>query len=101
MKIINIKKISGCLEGINVRDVLFDESVTKEFILFLGSFGKLIYQDSFEKPFYKVIMRTANGTYSIKGSEGNKSARLLLPDVSDTDILNDIQSKTAGFNIEH
>jgi hypothetical protein len=97
MKIINIKKIEGCLEGTNVRDVLFDNAVTKEFILYLGTFGKLIYQDSFEKPFYKVIMQMPDRVYSIKGSQGNKSARLLLTDNNDSEIIKELKTLIAEY----
>lgn len=98
MKIIKIKKIEGCLEGTNVRDILFDIVVSKEFILYLSNFGKLIYQDSFEKPFYKVILKTTAGTYSIKGSQGNKTARLLLPDSNDAEIIEEIKKIVKEYN---
>jgi hypothetical protein len=98
MKIVKIKKIEGCLEGSNVRDVLYDSIVSKEFIMYLGTYGKLIYQDSFDKPFYKVIMKTQAGTFSIKGSEGNRSARLLLPDSNDVEIIEELKRIVIEYN---
>lgn len=80
MKIVKIKKIEGCLEGTNVRDILFDSAITREFIDFLGKKGKLIYNQEMEKPFFRVIVR---GGYTLKGSLGNKSIRVILPENSE------------------
>jgi hypothetical protein len=86
MKVMKLKNIEGCLEGIHVKDVLFDKEISKSYIDYLSIAGKLIYLESSEKPFFKVIVR---GSYSIKGSQGNYSARLLLPDNwTDEDMKN-------------
>ena len=77
MKIIKIKKIGDCLEGSNVRDILLDNTVDKKFIEYIGELGKLIYNSSMDKPFYKVIVR---GQYTLKGAETNKTIRVLLPE---------------------
>lgn len=79
MKLIHIKIIEGCLEGTNVRDALFSEPVNASFIKFLGNLGKLIYKENMEKPFFKVIVR---GKYTLKGSVGNKTVRIILPELS-------------------
>ena len=80
MKIVKVKKIEGCLEGTNVRDILFDLEITKDFIEFLGDHGKLVYNPEMEKPFFRVIVR---GKYTLKGSQGNKSIRVILPENSE------------------
>lgn len=84
MRIIAIRTIEGCLEGTNVKDLAFDQKIAKEFIDYLSNFGKLIYQADFEKPFFKIIVR---GRFTLKGSEGNSSARVILPDENLDDLL--------------
>jgi hypothetical protein len=76
MKALEIKKIEGCLDGTNVRDILWDNPVDKLFIDYLALGNKLIYQKGAGKPFYKIIVR---GKYSLKGSEGANSSRVVLP----------------------
>jgi hypothetical protein len=88
MKVTGNKEIKGCLEGTNVRDWLLDESITYDFIEHLGELGKLIYNDKLPKPFFKLIVR---GKYSLKGSEGNKSIRLILPDDPQAQALQELK----------
>ncbi|MFP4370445.1 MAG: hypothetical protein ACOC2K_03345 [Bacteroidota bacterium] len=82
MRVIKLKKVEGCLEGSNVHDILLDDKIDREFIDHLGKMGKLIYMDSFDKPFFKVIVR---GRYTIKGSQTNKSIRIIFPEGADPD----------------
>lgn len=89
MKIINRKKIENCLEGKNVWDLLFDEPISKGFIFYLGQLGKIKYQPFFPKPFFTLIVK---GKFTLKGSENNSSARLLLPD--------DAEANTIIFELE-
>ena len=84
MEIIKKKKVEGCLEGQNVWDILFDKQIDKDFIDYLGKMGKLIYKDELKKPFFKVIIR---GEFTFKGSESNKSIRVILPDEYSGDWL--------------
>jgi hypothetical protein len=88
MKVIDIKKIDGCLEGRNVWDVLLDGEISKEFIEYLGNNGKLIYQKQMEKPFFTIILR---GKYTIKGSQTNHTFRAILPEKADIEILDEIK----------
>lgn len=85
MKVDKIKKIEGCLEGTNVKDVLLTEEVDKQFVDYLAGLGKLIYFEGSGKPFYKVIVR---GQYSIKGAVGNHTCRLILPSINSEEMLN-------------
>ncbi len=80
MKVVKTKKVEGCLDSKNAVDVLYDKEVTKDFIEYLGNLGKLIYKNNLEKPFYRVIVR---GEYTLKGSEGNMTTRVLLPEKFD------------------
>ncbi len=77
MKLLHIKTMEGCLEGANVRDALFSKPVDVNFINYLGNLGKLIYNDKMDKPFFKIIVR---GQYTIKGSVGNSTLRIILPE---------------------
>lgn len=81
MKIIKEKKIEDCLEGSNFKDFLLDSLIDKSFIDYLGRLGKMIFIEDIEKPFFKIIVR---GKYTIKGSLGNKTIRILLPDIDNS-----------------
>lgn len=86
MRITKTKKIDGCLEGTNVRDLQLDSALTKGFILYLGGFGKLIYNENMEKPFFTLIVK---GKYTLKGAQGNRTIRAILPDNSEISTLDD------------
>lgn len=87
MRIIDIKRISGCLEGTNVREVIFDGVISERFARGLMKLGKSIYRPETEKPFFKVMVR---GKYTLKGSVGNTTARLLLPKDDDEEIIQEL-----------
>ena len=61
--------------------------VTKDFIHYLGKLGKLIYNDKIDKPFYRIIVR---GKFTLKGSQGNMTSRVLLPENADDSWLKEI-----------
>ncbi len=95
MVVQDIKKISGCLEGSNVWDYLLDSTITKRLIDHLGTQGKLIYHEQMDKPFFTVIVR---GKYTIKGSEGNKSFRVILPENANMELLDEIKILIANYH---
>jgi len=84
MQIIDVKKIDDCLEGKDVRDLLFDSYITKEFVDCFSKLGKMIYHDFNPKPFWSLIVRSK---FTLKGAVGNNTARLLLPDENDSEII--------------
>jgi len=88
MKVVEIKKIDGCLEGRNVWDLLLDDKITKQFIESLGKYGKLIYQDQMQKPYFTIIVR---GKFTIKGSENNQSFRAILPENAGMERLDELK----------
>jgi hypothetical protein len=94
MKVIKNKKIEGCLDGTNVRDILLDGIIEKDLIEYLGQLGRLVYKAEMEKPFFRVIVR---GKYTIRGSQGNKSMRVILPDDAPESDLNEIADFIAKF----
>lgn len=95
MKIIHIKKVEDCLEGKFVWDILFDQSVTMGFIGHLGSLGKLIYHEFKPGTFWNLIVK---GRYTLKGSIGNLSARLLLPSEDFEATLNELEDHISKLN---
>ena len=97
MKITKIKKLDGCLEGTYVKDVEFDGEITREFILYLGNLGKLIFQEELKKPFFKIIVR---GDYTIKGSMGNNSVRMILASDNDDVIFKEIGNYVEQWSYE-
>lgn len=88
MQITSVQKVEGCLEGTNVRDVFFDDSITTEFARELGKSGKLILKEKIEKPFFKIIFR---GKFSVKGSLGNDYIRAILPEGTGDKLVRDLR----------
>lgn len=95
MRISRIKKVDGCLEGSSAKDIFFDKDIDKAFADHLGSLGKYIYNDSFDKPFFKIIVR---GYYTLKGSVGNKSMRMIFAESALDDIMDELISHIENFS---
>lgn len=76
MKVTEIVKVENCIESRNVWDLYFDTDINKNFIDYWAERGKLIYDDSFEKPFFKIMVRAQ---YTIKGVEHTNTFRVILP----------------------
>ena len=84
MKIIDTKQLEDCFDGSFIKEILFDEIVTKEFIAHLGKNGILEYYPSFARPFYKIEYKEK---FILKGVEGNKTARITLYEPNMGEIL--------------
>lgn len=90
MKIIDIKDVEGCLEGTNVKDLLLDAEIDKEYILGLEDKGKLVYNDRLERPFFKLIVR---GKFTLKGVQGKNTMRAVLPnEIADDELKKVVES---------
>ncbi|OGU13647.1 MAG: hypothetical protein A2X61_02050 [Ignavibacteria bacterium GWB2_35_12] len=87
MKVLRVKNINDCFESTNVRDAIVDSPINKKFIDYLGKMGKLIYENSLEKPYFKVIVRAK---YTIKGSQGNKTIRMMFPENAGDEYVDEI-----------
>jgi len=74
MHIVSIKDIEDCFDGSFIKELLFNEPVTKDFIYYLGKGCRLDYYSTFARPFYKI----ESSLYVIKGVEGNITARITL-----------------------
>ena len=75
MIIRSINDLEDCFDGTFIKEVLFCDSVNKEFIHYLGNEGELDYFPDFAKPFFRIYLK---GMYFIKGVEGNNTLRLIL-----------------------
>jgi hypothetical protein len=94
MKVVMTKKIEGCLEGTNVYDILFDCISDKKFIDYLSSLGTLSFNDQMAKPYYRIICR---GKYTIRGSVGNHTIRVTLPENAPNEMLEEITNMINSY----
>lgn len=94
MQILEIKKVLGCLESFNARDIFLEKQIGKAFIGHLGSLGKLIYLNELEKPFFKIIVK---GKYTIKGSQYNKAIRVVFSNSNIKENLEQIVTLINGY----
>ena len=75
MKIIAMRHLEDCFDGSFIKEIVFDEPISKDFVFYLGKVGKFQYFDTFARPFFKVIHQ---GHYEFKGVEGNRAIRMIL-----------------------
>lgn len=94
MKITKEEYAEGCLEGKNVWDYYLSEEMRKEFIYTIAKEGKLIYNTSFKKPFFRIIYR---GKYTLKGVEGKKSIRAILPEKAGDEVRQEIKERISSI----
>ncbi len=94
MDIIKEKKIENCLESSNVKDFMLDSEINKIFVDYLAELGKLIFIDNIENPFFKIIVR---GKYTLKGSIGNKTIRILLPEMDNESAIKELKDYIGKF----
>lgn len=95
VRIAQVKALQDCFDGSFMKEVLFDESIGKEFIEHFGKLGELNYYPEFARPFYKIVVR---GAFTIKGVEGNSTLRLILKRDRAQEALEDFQSKVRSFS---
>jgi len=75
LKISEIIHIEDCFDGSYIKEILFDNIITKEFINYIARTGELNYYPNFSRPFFRIQL----GSFTnIKGVEGNKTIRVLL-----------------------
>ncbi|MBI9073726.1 MAG: hypothetical protein JEY94_19170 [Melioribacteraceae bacterium] len=75
MKVVEIKHVEDCFDGSLIKEILLSDEITKEFIHKLSGDDFLQYFPHFARPFFKI---RKNGTYDIKGIEGNNTMRIHL-----------------------
>ena len=70
MKIIDIKHIDMEGDGIVINEFIFDSTISKKFIDYIGGEGEIQF---FNPPIYKVSF---NNDFIIRGIEGTNTARI-------------------------
>ncbi|MBP7342399.1 MAG: hypothetical protein KA957_08815 [Syntrophaceae bacterium] len=80
MKVLETRVVEECLDGIVIREVLFDGRIGANFIKKLEILGTLEYFPHFPKPFFRVQQ---SGKYIIKGVEGNETCRIFYVNYSE------------------
>jgi hypothetical protein len=88
MKLMYFEYIEGCLDGKNVHDAYLNEYVDEKFAAYLSILGRYSLYNEFDKPFYRVIVKSK---YTIKGSLGNNYFRIILPDDELISYLDEIK----------
>lgn len=73
MQIKAMKEVKSCLDGLFVKEVLFTNAVSKEFLEYLSKYGKFEYNYNFPKPLYKLKI---DDKLVIKGMVGKTHARI-------------------------
>lgn len=94
MNIVDIKDIEDCFDGSFIKEILFDEVITKEFIFYLGNNEILKYYDNFSRPFFKIVKPHF---YEIKGVEGNQTIRIILKNDHEKS-LNELKKLILQYN---
>lgn len=74
MKTLGIRDIEDCFDGSFVKEILFDEPITREAIYHFGEGADLQYFPDFPRPFYRVD----RSDFVLQGVEGNRTARITL-----------------------
>lgn len=88
--------VEGCLEGENVHDAFLNNPVDNQFAEYLGLLGKYSVYSDFDKPFYRVIVKSK---YTIKGSFENNYFRIILPDDDLLDYLKEIKRHVNNYKL--
>ena len=87
MKVVAVKKIEDCLAGKNVWDIELSNIIGEKLLHHLCKLGKLSTHPFKPRPYFTLIVR---GKYTIKGSLGNKTMRLILPDIAEHKVPNEL-----------
>lgn len=75
MKIVAVREVEDCFDNTVSRDVIFDQPTDLEFIVSLGSIGRLRYYHSLAKPFWRLQV---DGLFTLKGVQRKNVARLVF-----------------------
>jgi len=86
LKITKVKDIENCFDGSFIKEIIFSDEITKDFIFFMRKNADLKYYPEFSRPFFKINIPDL---FELKGVENNKSIRIVLK--------NDIQKSLKIF----
>ena len=73
------KEVEECLDGVIIKELLFDEPVKETLIRHMGELGNLQYFPHFPRPFYRI---TKKGKFILKGVEGNSTCQVFFVNYS-------------------
>ena len=89
VKIIKSTTAESCSYGNIGFDIYFDKPIDKSFAEYLGKLGKYKLDNSFEEPYFKIIVR---GYYTLKGSLGVNYLRMIVPESIYQQIYKDFEN---------
>jgi hypothetical protein len=78
--VLESKEVEECLDGVIIKELLFDKPVREAFILHLGKLGNLQYFPHFPRPFYRIKKK---GKFILKGVEGNTTCQVFFVNYSE------------------
>jgi len=73
LKLLETKDVEECIDGVVIKELLFDEPFDETFIRGLEALGKLEYFPHFPRPFFRVGQA---GKFIIKGVQGNRTCQV-------------------------
>lgn len=94
MKIIKTVKAESCSDGNIGYDIYFDNKIDKEFADYLGTLGKYRLDDTFDEPYFKIIVR---GYYTLKGSLNTNYLRMIVPESIFDKIYKDFENFISNY----
>ena len=80
MKLLDTKNVEECIDGVVIKELLFDVPINETFIRGLEKLGKLDYFSHFPKPFFRVRQP---GKFIIKGVQGNRTCQVFYINYSE------------------
>ncbi len=76
MKVVAINVLEDCFDGSFRKEIVLEQTITPEFIRYLGQVGTLQYFPHFARPFFRL---DAQG-FMLKGIQNNTYMHLLIID---------------------
>lgn len=94
MTITGSRFLEDCFDGTIIREISFESEIDEKFILYLGGFGEMQYFPDFPRPFFII---EESGKYTIKGSAGRKTARIILSKSLQEESYTHFVNRCTGF----
>lgn len=94
LKITKIIEAESCANGNIGYDIFFDSNTDQKFIDYLAKLGKIKMDDTFDIPYFKIIVK---GYFTLKGSIGQNFLRMIVPDSISKQVINDFENYISNF----
>ncbi len=98
MKIVAVREVEDCFDNTVSRDVVFDQPTDLEFIVSLGSLGRLRYYHNLARPFWRLQVEDL---FSLKGIQRNNVARLVFKKGHYAESIEMLVDAVNRFSREH